>query len=253
MWESFDMPFGHTEIKDTLLRGDEVRLLLIEGAQESAMYLAPELRREPVFPYVASFVSLLPSLKEDSHLLILGGGAFTMPAHIITHYPEMSVDVVELYRQIYELALDYFYLSELYTEYDLKKTERMRVFIEDAAHYIRHTKEKYDLIYDDVYQGLLPADSLLTYEAAVAMKNLLKRDGILCINFIGALEGIKSMRPLLSRAILSKIFLHVELRQTENREPGDPKQNLLLLASDGELPPTRIGGSGRYSANWKEY
>ncbi len=217
------------------------------------MYLAPGLRREPVFPYVASFVSLLPALKEDSRLLILGGGAFTMPAHIISHYPGMQVDVVELYREIYEIALDYFFLSELYTEYDLKKTLRLRVFLEDAAHFIRSAKKTYDLIYDDAYQGLLPADSLLTYEAAVSMKRLLRRDGILCINFIGALEGTKSMRPLLSRAILSKLFLHTELRQTENREPSDAKQNLLLLASDGELPPTRIVGNGRFSADWKEY
>jgi len=253
MWETVTMPFGHAEIKDSYWRGEEVRLLLIEGAQESACFLSPELRREPVFPYAKTFTSLLPSLDPQARLLMLGGGAFTMPSYVISHYPAMQMDVVELYREVYEVALDYFFLAELYMDYDLKKTRRLRVFLEDASHYIRHCGDTYDLVYDDAYQGILPDGKLLTYEAAVAIKKLLKPGGIFAINFIGPLQGMKSMGPILSRALLSRLFVNVDLRQTEYRDPQDTGQNLLLLASDEALPETLVLSRGHYSSSaWED-
>ena len=43
---------------------------------------------------------------------------------------------------MYELAMDYFYLDQLYAEYNLHEDNRMDVYILDANDYIYETKKE---------------------------------------------------------------------------------------------------------------
>ena len=248
-----DMPFGKAEIKEAYLRGEEVRLFLVEGTQESATYLHPLIKNELVFPYTKVFASLFSREMGACDVLMLGGGAFSVPKYLISHFPQVRMDVVELYREVYEMALDYFFLDELYEEYHLMENRRLQVFLEEGLHYLKACTKTYDIIYDDAYHGILPDSGLLSYEATVLMKKRLKEGGLLAINMIGALQGSSSMRALLSEEVLKRVFRNVELRQNMEIPPDLPSQNLILLGSDAPLPPTRMLLPNDLSEDWAEH
>ncbi len=237
--------FGNIEITDTYVGDEEVRMLLVNAGQESATFLDPMMRNELVFPYTRALARVTELAPLKDRVLMMGGGAFSFPKYFISHYPDCSMDVVELHEEIYNIALDYFFLDELFEAYDLSKNGRLQIHIQDANQFIRNTGEKYDLIFNDAYNGVLPDQKMLAYDSTAQIKKCLNESGIYIINLIGSLQGTQSMQTVLSKEILKQLFAHVEVVQTEPFRRPDDRQNLLLLASDGPLPDVTGGVLGR--------
>ena len=86
-----DMPFGKAEIKEAYLRGEEVRLFLVEGTQESATYLHPLIKNELVFPYTKVFASLFSREMGECDVLIVDAAHGRMVKELKKRYAPVSL------------------------------------------------------------------------------------------------------------------------------------------------------------------
>ena len=124
--------------------------------------------------YLASICSKLPE-KSDALILGVGGGAFT---NLLQNNVGFNVDAVELDRRVPEVARRYFGLSD-----------KVNVIIDDARHYLEETQKKYDVIVFDAYRGEFPPPHVFSLESLTRAKSLLKKDGLIVVNYNGFLEG----------------------------------------------------------------
>ena len=124
--------------------------------------------------YLASICSKLPE-KSDALILGVGGGAF---ANILQNNVGFNVDAVELDRRVPEVARHYFGLSD-----------KVNIIVDDARHYLEETQKKYDVIVFDAYRGEFPPPHVFSLESLTRAKSLLKKDGLIVVNYNGFLEG----------------------------------------------------------------
>jgi spermidine synthase len=124
--------------------------------------------------YLASICSRLPE-KSDALILGVGGGAF---ANILQNNVGLNVDAVELDRRVPEVARHYFGLSD-----------KVNIIVDDARHYVEETQKKYDVIIFDAYRGEFPPPHVFSLESLTRAKSLLKKDGLIIVNYNGFLEG----------------------------------------------------------------
>ena len=124
--------------------------------------------------YLASICSKLPE-KSDALILGVGGGAF---ASILQNNVGFNVDAVELDRRVPEVARHYFGLSD-----------KVNIIVDDARHYLEETQKKYDVIVFDAYRGEFPPPHVFSLESLTRAKSLLKKDGLIVVNYNGFLEG----------------------------------------------------------------
>ena len=124
--------------------------------------------------YVASICSRFPE-KSDALILGVGGGAF---ANILQNNLGFNVDAVELDRRVPEVARHYFGLSD-----------KVNIIVDDARHYLEETQKKYDVIVFDAYRGEFPPPHVFSLESLTKAKSLLKKDGLIVVNYNGFLDG----------------------------------------------------------------
>lgn len=92
--------------------GRAVRLLLVGRSVQSATYVDEEYRAEPVFDYYLAFDLMFDAKPDIERVLMVGGGGYAYPKHIIATRPEVHMDVVEIDPAITRIALRDFYLAE---------------------------------------------------------------------------------------------------------------------------------------------
>lgn len=90
------------------------------------------------------FFNVAALLTEPRQILVLGMGAGTSVKQYLHFFPGARVDAVEIDPEVVRIAKGYF---------DLKDDPRLKIFTEDARPYLRKTKEKYDVIELDMFQG----------------------------------------------------------------------------------------------------
>lgn len=119
-----------------------------------------------------------------AEVLVIGGGAYTLPKNIQAYYPNSNVEVVEIDPEITKLAQEYFSLDS-----DIIKTTWG-----DARTIINNSEKKYDLIYGDAYNSIISVPGhLLTREYNDEVKERLNDGGIYTLNFIASKAGDKKM------------------------------------------------------------
>ncbi|MES2876092.1 MAG: fused MFS/spermidine synthase [Patescibacteria group bacterium] len=134
---------------------------------------------EPVFWYNREVSRLALERRPDS-VLILGGGAFTLPQYLSEQLPDSSIDVVEIDPELKEISERHFRytspsnVSETFT---------------DARAYVNQTDKRYDLIVVDVYGDASIPFTFMTAEYGKAVASILQPGGIVVANVIGGLSG----------------------------------------------------------------
>ena len=141
------------------------------------------------------------------------------------------MDVVELHDEMYDIAMKYFFLDELYREYSCEIGSRLHIFFDDGKHYMENCRKKYDAIFDDAYSGNVKDPELLSERMAIRAAGLLTSEGRYVINLITAAKGYGSMQAALTYSILKNHFRHVRMWQVDpNRKPTE-RQNCIIMAS----------------------
>jgi predicted membrane-bound spermidine synthase len=173
-----DTPTSHYKIIDGTLNNQPVRVLIMgPGGLQSGAYRNGS--KDLVFDYTRKIAEVTAAAPHKNRILILGGGAFSLPEYIGMHYPASQIDVVEIDPSLPSIAKQYF---------DYKQPANVRIFSEDARTYLQTTAERYDLVIVDAYNDSSIPFALATREYAAALKVATSPDGVVIANFIGAAD-----------------------------------------------------------------
>ncbi len=235
-------PFGKVTVYDEEVDESTVRTLAVDGARESACYVDEGRHFDLRFAYTLEFARILESSASDRHVLLIGGAGFSVPKYFISRFRTGSMDVIELHREMYDLAMNYFFLDELYLRYHPDRTGRLKVFFDDGNRYIEELRDRllktkddslrYDIILDDAFSGRIPDNGMLSEHTISCIHDILSPAGCYMINIIAPPAGYGSMRIALAQSILRNHFRHVRVSQVDPLRSPTERQNCIIHASD---------------------
>lgn len=182
---SYPSMFGDAEVFTMETEdGVPVRVLYVGGGFQSASYLGCD-RFKPVFEYYRAFDHMFEAGIDIDRVLMLGGGGFSYPKHLLTSQPEVGIDVVELDPAIVDIARRHFFVDELEAEHGAKGTGRLGVYVEDGLDFLREAPdERYDVVINDSFDGANPTVGLLTSTALLEAKRTLRPGGLYMLNAV---------------------------------------------------------------------
>jgi spermidine synthase len=211
-------------IVDQIYSGRPARVLYSGDSLAAQSGVARDDKPELLFDYNQRLLELALASKAE-RILLLGGGAYTLPMALLAHLPSASVDVVELDPELASLAKRYF---------GLEPSKRLRIIHEDASDFIASTITKYDISLVDIFNQAEVPESLATPEAASNLRQLLTPSGLLAQNAIGAYQNTEGQAsPIIASLLASyrSAFPAVAASAADPSLPLWQSQNLILLAS----------------------
>ncbi len=212
--------FGDYQVAETIHNGRKSRVLYSGGkAPQSGIALDDE--PELLFNYNQRFLEIAESIKPKSVLLI-GGGAFTLPKAIIERFPDTNIDVVEIDVLLPKLAKEYF---------DLPASRRLKITVGDGREYLDKNQNVYDLIIVDAFSEHDIPLSLINIEAVKLYHQSLTKKGVIAINFIAKYDTYQVTLAHQLTATFKTAFNTVEVYPADTRHKKRSRQNLVLIAS----------------------
>ncbi|MDR3230253.1 MAG: fused MFS/spermidine synthase [Synergistaceae bacterium] len=237
--EHIETPYNHIWIVESQRASDRrVRIMMTdpEGAQ-SVMYTnnPTELVSDYTKFYDLAF-HYNPGAKK---VLMLGGGGYCVPRHVMEEHPDIVMDVVEIDPGVTSAARRYFHLPKNLTGLSVHH-EDARIFLNRAAADPQR-RETYDAVFADVFGASYSIPfHLATVEAARAMYDMLTPGGVLISNVISSLEGPRSLVFQGIYASLSSVFPRLLIFPATRAEPEfrTSRQNIMIVAfrSPEDLP-----------------
>ncbi len=203
--------------------GERVRLLKLDTTLEGGQYVdtgGVYLSYQHYWRLAEVFAPRL------DRALFLGGGGFAMPEQLAKRHGESRIDVVEIDPAVIDVGRRYFGLNNF---------PAVTPHAGDARRYLLDTREKYDLIFGDAYNGLrnIPGH-LVTQEFFALLKSRLADDGLYMMNIVSPIRGENAQ---LFRAILKTVqtqFAHTDVYSVDPRFTAQPR-GVILVASNRQL------------------
>jgi len=157
------------------------RWLHFDRSRQGGMFLS-DPRESPLrYPDYFLLAWLFnPNIKK---VLVVGLGSGSVPKRVISDFPGVQVDSIELDPVVVDVARRYF---------SLRDDPRHRIFVQDGRQYIRRTDTTYDLIVMDAYHAEGVPFHLVTREFFQQVKTKLAPGGIVAANIVGFLGGSNS-------------------------------------------------------------
>lgn len=212
--ESF---YGNIKVVDYTYGKQHVRDLMIDGLTQGGIDMQTGL---PLYdyPYLLEFLPYAINSK-GKDALVVGLGAGMIPRW----YEQQGIktDVVEIDPVVAEVARDYFDFSV-----------SGKVNISDARYYFISTKNKYDYIVLDVFNGDLTPGHLISLEAFQLVSQVMKEDAVFGLNLIASIGDEAYMTASVIKT-LKQVFDNVDLYGTASLRSGSDTGNLVLLAYNG--------------------
>lgn len=215
---SIDTASAHYEISD-FLYGSEI----VRGLQTGPTGIQSAVRltgaKDPVFWYTQELARLTLERKPQT-VLVLGGGAFTLPEYLAAKLPDATIDVVEIDPALEAISRHYFYYEG---------SPNLNLIFTDARTYINQSKKTYDVVIADVYgDGSIPF-SLITKEYGEAVAARTNSDGVVLANIIGGLTGpCREVLDALNNAYSQK-FAHAYYEISP--QAAETRANIIALYS----------------------
>lgn len=211
--------------------GEPVRVLNVGGGFQSATYLGAK-RFEPVFEYYRAFDHMFDCENYVSTVLMLGGGGFSYPKHLLTSRKDVAIDVVEMDPVIVEIARNHFFVDELEERYGDNGDGRMHIWTVDGVTYLSTMHDKiYDVIINDAFDGANPVAGLLTRLSLERAKDCLSQGGLYMLNAVIA-EGDEEILHTYMEILLEGFENIYAIRCNDEEFAGE--DNWLLIASDAQ-------------------
>lgn len=209
---------------------DPVRVLRSGGVFQSATYTG-EHRFEPVFEYYRGFDAMFtaesPLASAFGHgmtdVLMLGGGGFAYPKHLLTAREGISLDVVEIDPAVVAAARRWFFVDELEERLGdaaRARGNRMRVFVADARAFLDQQDRLFEVSLPDpahrsVHAGHC-AHTLNPFESAPAAREYLRgrlqynaivNDCFVGAEPVGSLATLEAAQAIRRRLVPGGIYL----------------------------------------------
>lgn len=195
------------------------------GGRQSAMFLDDVTGLAVAYTRFYRLVEYYqPAMR---NMLVLGGGGYSFPKYALKHYPNVTVDVVELDPGITELARNHFGLVDDF---------RLKVIEEDARTFLwslQKSSTRYDVILCDVFTSHYSIPfHMVTREAATLMKEALNPHGVILVNVLASLEGKSSHFYKTLYATYSEVFDHIDLYAVQDPNNSHRRQNIIIVAGN---------------------
>lgn len=229
----FDTMAGPCRVFTIERKDGLVRVMNVAGTMQSATFLDDDNYCDLAYSYTRDYEAMFCAGIPMRDVLVMGGGGYSYPKHLIAHHPETRVTCVEIDPTITAIARRYFFLDRLFEEYDLDETGRLELVEGDARVFLEQSDELYDAIVNDCFSGMSLVESLATREAARLYHEHLRSGGVYLSNVIGAIEGPRSrtMRRIIRTLLCEFAHVYVLAGQPDILSNCD---NNVVIATDGD-------------------
>lgn len=151
------------------------RALIVNNTLQTYVGLEDDLQYS-IWSWANYFPTAASVFPKGSKVLLLGLGGGTIVKQL--DRLGFETDVVEIDRRIWEVSVDYFNLDP-----------NTSITIDDARHFVKITKKKYDIIIFDTFLSEAVPEHLVTLEGFEDAKKILNPGGMVMINFYGYIKG----------------------------------------------------------------
>lgn len=215
-----DTEYNRILIRNISLNNKEARVFSNdkEGIQ-SAIYLNQP--NEIVSDYVKAFEAITTNLPKSNQALMIGGAGYIFPVHFNNNNLGNHMDIVEIDPGTIRLAEKYFFLDQ--------KT-RSSIHIEDARYFPKTNNKKYDLIFLDAFNSIMPPHHLTTKEFFEDLKKDMTENGVLVINLISPVTGKNTNFLKWQLSTINSVFNDSSLYKIQPNKNNAQPQNLILIA-----------------------
>ena len=224
--------FGLTMIFDSEdADGTPIRLLNVNGTFQSVSYIASELRFELCVRYHRMMAQLIQQVAPQGHVVIMGGGGFSLPKYLATHIRGGVIEAIEIDPKIVALAREYFFLDEA----QAAASSELRVIEDDAWKVLQNAEAgSVDVLVNEVFAGRKSLGPLGTPAGAQVVKEKLADGGVYLADVRCPLEGHGSALLPQVANVFAQEFAHVAYVPEWPDTPKTPGNNL-LIATDADI------------------
>ncbi|MDD6289265.1 MAG: fused MFS/spermidine synthase [Eggerthellales bacterium] len=230
-----------TVFETTTKEGERVRVLSQGGVYQSATYVSPARRFDLVFEYYRAFDHVFDDESPANprrRMLMLGGGGYAYPKHVISRHPDVSVDVLEADPLVTRIARRHFFLDDLLKERCGESGPRLNLVSARAQDYLLGAcGMDYDVVINDCFAGAAPSGGQEAVEVCEHARRALRPGGVYVLNVVDE-EG--AYGPTVERGVrtLAAVFPYVYVIPCPDSDFGG-SDNVMLLACDR---PCSLGG-----------
>lgn len=211
--------YYHIRVIDTAYHDEDARIMFLDTAPSSA-----EWEGEPVFRYTIKSREGYELVEDPERALVIGAAAGSQVEDLKKHYPDVTVDGIEIDEKTIELGKEYFSLED---------DNRTNIIIDDARRYLKTTDSTYDIVIIDAFRGMTIPYHLATMEFLAELKGRMSDDGVIILNIISAVEGEKSDTFVYIYNTFSTVFDNVVVMPLG--ENPYAVQNIVIIATDSDV------------------
>ncbi len=212
-----DSYYGSKKVVEYSYLNLRTREMVIDGLVQGGIDVNTS---EPIHPYLY-ILGTVPHLLHPmgKRCLVIGLGAGIIPGFF--ERAGVTTDVVDIDPDIETLARKYFNFRP-----------RGKMVIEDARYFLKKSRERYDFLILDVFNGDTTPSHLLSLEAFQLMRERLTPHGVLAINLLGSLKRENFMTASVIRT-LRQVFPQVDIYPNFNPAGKEPFGNISIFAHGG--------------------
>jgi len=201
---------------------ERLRILHFDNSYQSGMHL--DRPDDLVFEYTRYLHLPRVFAPQGTKALFVGLGGGSVPKSYLQHYPDITIEAVEIDPQVVYVAREFFGLPE---------ADNLRVHAQDGRLFVKQSDAVYDIIMLDAYFSESIPFHLTTREFLEEVKARLAPEGVVAANIIGAIGGSQSK---LFRAMLrtyQEVFPQVYVFSVgPSRGVSDPfVRNIIVIAT----------------------
>jgi spermidine synthase len=219
--------FEHYQVIDMVYIGRAARVLFSGHRSAAQSGIPRDGNHAMLFDYNQRFLELVGALM-PKNILLIGGGAFTLPAEILKYFPDISIDVVERDPKLVNIAKRFF---------GLKSSNNLHIIFCDGREYLEKSSKSYDLILIDAFQHSIIPRALSTSEFARLLSSRLSKKGDVAVNVISAYHGPHNNVAKQQFATYNSIFKHTDIYPADKTLSLWLSQNFLLVATNKRFRP----------------
>lgn len=231
-----DTRYDHYAVIERTYEGRPARVLFSGSRRAAQSGIGLDDDPDLLFDYNQRLLELANAVY-PKNVLIIGGGAYTLPMALQAALPDAELEVVELDKGLQPIAEAYF---------GLQASGRLKLLFGDGRQYLQTAEPKYDLIILDVFSDLTVPKQFLTSEFVALLYNKLRPGGVTAMNIIASLVGRNAGLIKSQVAAYSRLFDEFAIYPAAHGLTGWLPQNLVLVAQ--KSPVQEVAPYIRYAA-----